>query len=107
MTVEEMLERMSAEEFKRWQIFYSIEPFGEARADIRFGHMLFPIYQLMRQYMGLSPLEITDFTVDYWKVDEPSPWETMKAQMKAFTIAQQKAYADAAAGKVTRKLRKK
>ena len=33
-TIEEV-ESLSEREFTRWQIYYSIEPFGEYRADIR------------------------------------------------------------------------
>lgn len=32
MTVDEMLQRMSAEEFGRWMAFYELRPFGPGRA---------------------------------------------------------------------------
>lgn len=35
MTVAELLDRMSSREFSEWMAFYSIEPFGEERADLR------------------------------------------------------------------------
>lgn len=35
MTVAELGQRMSSAEFSEWMAFYSIEPFGEERADIR------------------------------------------------------------------------
>lgn len=35
MTVAELGDRMSSAEFSEWMAFYSIEPFGEERADIR------------------------------------------------------------------------
>ena len=37
MTVGELLERMSAVELDMWQAYAAIEPFGEARADLRMG----------------------------------------------------------------------
>jgi len=39
MIREEMLERMSAEEFFAWMAYSEIEPFGEAREDLRAGIM--------------------------------------------------------------------
>ena len=35
MTVAELLDRMSSREFSEWMAYYQIEPFGEARADLR------------------------------------------------------------------------
>lgn len=35
MTVEEMLDRMGASEFDDWMAYYTLEPWGEERADIR------------------------------------------------------------------------
>lgn len=35
MTVAELLDRMSSAELSEWMAFYSIEPFGEERADLR------------------------------------------------------------------------
>lgn len=37
MTREEMMERMSAEEFFGWMAYADIEPFGEDREDLRAG----------------------------------------------------------------------
>lgn len=34
-----MLERMSLEELESWMAYYEIEPFGEAREDLRAGIM--------------------------------------------------------------------
>lgn len=35
MTVAELISRMSAREFMEWRTFYSIEPWGELRRDMR------------------------------------------------------------------------
>lgn len=35
MTVAELLDRMSSAEFSEWMAYYTIEPFGEERADLR------------------------------------------------------------------------
>jgi hypothetical protein len=35
MTVAELLERMSSYEFREWMEFYTLEPWGEERADLR------------------------------------------------------------------------
>lgn len=35
MTVAELGDRMSSAEFAEWMAFYTIEPFGEERADLR------------------------------------------------------------------------
>ncbi len=35
MTVEELLHRISSRELAEWMAFYSLEPFGEERADLR------------------------------------------------------------------------
>ena len=37
MTVAELFERMSADEFRDWQEYYQMEPFGPLADDIRFG----------------------------------------------------------------------
>jgi len=37
MTVEELLNRISSKELSEWIAFYSIEPFGEDREDLRMG----------------------------------------------------------------------
>lgn len=37
MTVEEMLTRMSSRELTEWMAYAQLEPFGEARGDLRAG----------------------------------------------------------------------
>lgn len=35
MTVKELLERMDSRELTEWFVYYTLEPFGEERADVR------------------------------------------------------------------------
>jgi len=37
MTVKEMLSRMDSRELAEWAAYYSVEPFGEERGDLRAG----------------------------------------------------------------------
>ncbi|MBL4837370.1 MAG: hypothetical protein JKY34_07310 [Kordiimonadaceae bacterium] len=46
MTVTELENRMTAFEFKRWQIFWNINPFGPQRDDHRFGQVCATIAQI-------------------------------------------------------------
>jgi hypothetical protein len=73
MTVEEMLERMSWQEFLEWQEYYGLEPFGEERADLRSGIVASVLANVNRDPKKRSkPFEPTDF-MPYYEKPKPSP----------------------------------
>ena len=68
MTVGEMLQRMSAEEFTEWQIMdRTFDPFGSWRDDYRAGTMMVPVVNLLRSKWVESPVMST-----------PSDWSLEK-----------------------------
>ena len=81
MTVKELLFRMSSKELSEWQAFYAIEPFGEARQDLRFALMT---ANLMVPHMkkGYEP-KLEDFILKLEK-KEPMTDDQMKNMLKGF-----------------------
>ena len=60
MTVEELLRRVTSRELSEWMAYYSVEPFGEDRADLRSGIIASLIYNTNRG-KDQSPLSPKDF----------------------------------------------
>ena len=48
MTVQELLHRMSARELTEWMAYYSLEPFGEERGDMRAGIVASTLFNINR-----------------------------------------------------------
>jgi hypothetical protein len=71
MTVEEMLGRITSRELTEWQAFYSIEPFGEERAEMRNGMLIASMANLWRG-KDTRPYRPEDFMLFRERV-EPSP----------------------------------
>jgi hypothetical protein len=70
MTVEELLNRMSARELVSWQAYSMIEPFGEERADLRAGIIAATIANVNRK-KGRKPYKPSDFMVEFAKYEKP------------------------------------
>ena len=64
MTVGEMLERMSAAEMSEWQAYYTINPFGDVRDDLRAGIVASTIANANRG-KGQKPFAPADFMPDF------------------------------------------
>ena len=60
MTVGELLHTMSSKELVEWQAYYSIEPFGEERADLRAGIIASTIANVNRP-KGKKAYDAEDF----------------------------------------------
>jgi len=57
-----MLSRLSSSEYSEWKAYYSLEPFGEYRADLRTGMMAAPLINLL-SYKG-KKVRPGDFILD-------------------------------------------
>lgn len=70
MTVTELGRRMTSYELAEWAAFYQLEPFGEARSDLRAGMISSTIANCMtkRRGQGYRP---SDFMVDFDKQHQP------------------------------------
>lgn len=72
---------MSSEELTEWQAYYSIEPFGEIRADLRSGILASMTYN-MNKSKGAAPKDAKDFVLETKSFEEqkpPSPQTMAKA----------------------------
>jgi hypothetical protein len=65
MTVEQLLENMSYEEFKEWQAYYEIEPFGEYKKDFRAGIIASSIFNSKRTKQSDKIFSPTDFIPNF------------------------------------------
>lgn len=75
MTVEEMLDRMSHREYRDWQEFYALEPFGDERADLRAGIVASVIANVNRDAKKHpEPFAPGDF-MPFYEKPAPSPAE--------------------------------
>ena len=70
-------------EFRDWQIYYQIEPWGEERADLRTGILASLIANIHRR-KGSARLLPRDFMPDFEKPMRKQSVETMAATFKAF-----------------------
>lgn len=66
---------MSAEEFSEWQAYYTLEPFGELRADLRSGVVASLLYNINRPKTAeaLSPADFMLFQEREKPADETPP----------------------------------
>lgn len=80
MTVAELLDRTDSKEISEWIAFYSIEPFGEERADLRSAIIASTMANMWRG-KGQRAFTVKDFMPQF----DPKPKqsiETMKAIAK-------------------------
>ena len=61
MTVARLSAEMTAREFKEWQAYFDIEPFGEKRADLRAGIVASTVHNMQTRH-SLKP---SDFMPDF------------------------------------------
>jgi hypothetical protein len=69
MTVRELLSRIDSRELSEWQAYYSLNPFGPERADLRAGAIASTVANCLTDKGGFKP---SDFMPHYGpKVEEP------------------------------------
>lgn len=80
MTVEDLLNRISSLELSEWQAFYTIDPFGEERADMRAAMMAANVANAWKDKKQRT-FKLKDFMLNF---DPPEPQSTdqMKAILK-------------------------
>lgn len=72
--VDRLLAELSTHEFDEWLAFYSIEPWGEARADVRAGIVASTIANVNRNpKYRRKPYSPQDFMPVYDKPPKPAP----------------------------------
>ena len=59
-TLDELGDRMSSEEYTKWQALYSVAPFGDLRADIRQAQLLLMVGSMFRSKTA-APLDVMQF----------------------------------------------
>lgn len=84
---------MTWDQLQGWSEYYSVEPFGEERADLRLGIMASLFANANRDPDKTPPFEASDFIPDFagWLDDKPSKpqpkgqsWEQIKEMARAF-----------------------
>jgi hypothetical protein len=83
MGVAEAQSRISSREFSEWQAFYGLEPFGEARADLRSAQIAHAAWNAMRSGKDHVPPDAFLLRFDREEMTE----EQITAQNKAAMAA--------------------
>ena len=94
-----MLREMSAEQFIEWQVFYSLEPFGEDREDLRFGSIVSTLMNINRNTkVRKQPFELRDGTLSGGDLFQEAPkpqkqsWQYMKTLALLMTAQSEAEY---------------
>ena len=82
MTVKEAQEKIDFDEFKHWQAYYKLDPFGEQRVEFMLAQLCY-ITASAHAGKGRS-FKIDDFMPKYGVSRKQTP-EEMKMILKAFT----------------------
>jgi len=77
-TVSQLLAEISSKELTEWMAFYSVEPFGEERSDIRAAIIACTCAQIWSK----KKLKVNDFMPKFGPKPEQSP-DQMKSILKA------------------------
>lgn len=79
-----MLREISVHEFREWQAYYKIEPFGEERQDLRIASIVATILNVVRK-KGKAPIRIRDAMIRFGEpvAKKARPWQQLKAIGKA------------------------
>lgn len=94
MTVAELGERMSSQEFRDWMVFDSIEPFGDTRADLRQALTTSMMYNIAlaqsnskkrSTYKDFMPFDRSRKASPSTQANEPRSPEVLAAKFAAFT----------------------
>ena len=80
MTVERLLNEISSKELSEWQAFYSIEPFGEERADMRSALVATVMANAWKDKKQRA-YKMKDFMLNF-EPAEPQSVDSMKAILK-------------------------
>ena len=79
MTVETLMSSMSARELDMWKAYYTIEPFGDYRADVRQG---LATATLINSQSKRANLKAEDFVLDF--KPKKTDAQTIKTSMDKF-----------------------
>ena len=80
---------MSAKEFGEWMAFYTLEPFGEQRADLRMGILAALTANIARdEKRRARPYEVDDFMPKFDQgAKEAQPWQEQLALVEMLNAA--------------------
>ena len=93
MTREELLSRISADEFREWMLLEQIEPFGEQGAYLRAGIIACTLANIHRP-KDAPAFKPADFMPIVQEPPKPQTAEQMKAFMEMMRAAQEAAIAN-------------
>lgn len=98
MTEARMLSEMTASEFRRWEIFEQVEPFGEKGHYLRNALLCL----VVAKCAGVKNVKIEDFVIDTLKGEPPkqSP-EAVRNMLKMMMDQQNKYVAEQEARKIS------
>lgn len=88
------------DELTEWQAYYRVEPFGEARADLRMARICWTVYSMLRGEK--SPMKTPDD--EAWRLDFAAAPEEIEADDEAAAralLAKFQALTLAAGGEIT------
>ena len=80
---------MSAREFGEWMAFYTLEPFGDTRADLRMGILAALTANIARdEKRRRDPYEVDDFMPKFDRAEkEAQPWQEQLALVEMLNAA--------------------
>lgn len=78
MTVAELESRMTEGEFNEWAKYYSLEPFGEERADLRNALLC----EVIARCNGAKGVKLTDFLLFHEEIKDDLDTRMIKAMLK-------------------------
>lgn len=93
MTVEELLARTTSRELSEWMAYFSLDPFGEERADLRAGIVASTIANAQRDpKQRRQPYKPEDFMPDFEnrESEDKSPQEIYAMMRTWATLAKEK-----------------
>ena len=100
--VDALLARLSSRQISEWMAYYTLDPFGEERADLRFGMLMALLANMNRDpEKRREPYTAEEFMPKFGEPPSDSPryaggekgqsWEQQKALLKAMNGSNAKA----------------
>lgn len=84
--VDAMLRGITAKQFRDWEIYHELEPFGEIRADYRVAAVVQMLYNVNRGAKQ-KPLPLEDFLLRFDAEPKPKPRQNQFGMMKLLAEA--------------------
>ena len=97
VNVDALLRRITIKDFREWQAYYELEPFGELRADYRSASICLTLANLKRG-KNQKPYKLEDFLFKF--DEEPKRGQSIQEKLAVMTVIARAWNAAQAEGKV-------